>query len=300
MSEKILKATHSGELHIGDITIPCAVLDDGTRLITQRGIYGAIGRHGATGGIEVKDDAQQLPRFLSPSNLRPYISNELECACAPLKFKPKGGTSAYGYKAEILPEICNVYLDARKDKKLKPNQEKFADRCELLLRGFARIGIIALVDEATGYQEDRDREELQKILAAYISEELMPWTKRFPDIFYKELFRLKNWQFSPLSVKRPGYVGKLTNQLVYEKLPKGVLDELRKKNPVIKPGRRKHRHHQFLTENIGNPHLDKHLASVITLMRVAPNWRNFESLFNRAFGGSVQTEFEFMKENDKK
>mgnify|MGYP003561277120 CR=1 FL=1 len=52
------------------------------------------------------------------------------------------------------------------------------------MRAFARVGITALVDEATGYQYERENDELQKILKAYISEELLPWQKRFPDIFY--------------------------------------------------------------------------------------------------------------------
>jgi hypothetical protein len=38
-----------------------------------------------------------------------------------------------------------------------------------LLRGFARVGIIALVDEATGFQRDRTKDALSKILEAYIA-----------------------------------------------------------------------------------------------------------------------------------
>ena len=97
------------------------------------------------------------------------------------------------------------------------------------MRGFARVGITALIYEATGYEKIKDRDELEKILEAYISKELLPWTKRFPDDFYQHLFRLRGWQYRPLSIKRPKYVGKLTNELIYDKLPKGVLNDLRGK-----------------------------------------------------------------------
>jgi hypothetical protein len=159
------------------------------------------------------------------------------------------------------------------------------------MRGLAHVGITALVDEATGYQQVRDRDELHRILEAYIAKELLPWTKRFPDEFYGQMFRLRGWQYSPPSVKRPKYVGKLTNELIYEKLPKGVLEELRSKNPVTPRGYRKHKHFQFLTEDIGNPHLEKQVVSVTTLMRASPNWATFERLFKRAFG--IQGEFYF-------
>jgi len=162
-------------------------------------------------------------------------------------------------------------------------QEQISIKADILMRGLAHVGIIALVDEATGYQEVRDRDELNRILEAYIAEELLPWAKVFPDEFYKELFRLRGWQYSPLTVKKPKYVGKLTNQLVYEKLPPGVLQELQAKNPTVKNGWRKHRHRQFLTMDIGHPHLEKHLVAVTTLMRVSPTWGMFKKLFAKAF-----------------
>ncbi len=156
------------------------------------------------------------------------------------------------------------------------------------MRGLAHVGVVALVDEATGYQVDRDKAELHAILAAYISKELMPWTSRFPLDFYKEMFRLRNWPFSHISkVKGPRYAGKLTNELVYKKLPPGVLGELRKLNPPNEKWQRKHKLFQFLSAEIGNPHLEKQVAVVTTLMRISPNWRAFERNFQRAFPGNA-------------
>ena len=137
---------------------------------------------------------------------------------------------AAGYEATILHDLCQAALSARDTGVLKTEQEqRYAQYCEALLRAFAKVGMVALVDEATGYQAERDRDELHRILEAYIAQELLPWAKRFPDEFYRQLFRLRGWQYSPLTVKRPQYIGKLTNKLIYEKLPPGVLGELRRK-----------------------------------------------------------------------
>lgn len=282
MTEQMPKATHIGDLEIGGAVIPCAVLEDGSRVLTQDGFLQSIGRLARGPGGEGAT-ASNLPVFLRAKNLEPYVTPEIEAMAQPVRFKTVKGRKAFGYRAELLPIVCDIYLKARADGTLAAVQQHIAIKCEILVRGLATIGIIALVDEATGYQYDRDRQALHKILEAYIAKELLPWAKRFPDEFYRQLFRLRGWPYSPPSPRRPQFVGKLTNQLIYEKLPDGVLDELRTKNPKDGKGRRKHKHHQFLTEDIGNPHLERHIASVTALMRAASNWRNFERLFARAF-----------------
>jgi len=98
-------------------------------------------------------------------------------------------------------------------------------------------------------------------------------------------------------MENSAYVGKLTNSLIYEKLPPGVLEELKNKNPKDDKGRRKHRHHQFLTDDIGNPHLEKQLVAVTTLLKVAPKWASFKRNFARAFpDGPEQSEMEFLED----
>jgi hypothetical protein len=281
MNEKVLRATHGSPdrpLRISNIEIPCYVLDNGMRVLSGRGMQGALALGQSHGTL--------LRTFLNQESLKPFINDKLAMDIgSPVRFvRPgRGGKIAVGYEATILADICDAVLAARKAGGLTEKQEMIAEQCEILLRGFARVGIIALIDEATGYQAERDKNELYRILEAYIAKELLPWAKRFPDEYYKQLFRLMKWQYSPLSVKRPQYVGKITNKLIYEQLPPGVIDELREKNPKNEKGRRKHKFFQFLTEDIGDPHLQKQLIKVITLMQVAPNWRVFERLFTRAF-----------------
>ena len=142
------------------------------------------------------------------------------------------------------------------------------------MTAFAKTGLTAIIDEVTGYQYDREKDELQKLLSKYISSELIPWAKRFPDEFYKQMFRLKGWSYN--GKKKPQYVGKLTNQYIYEQLPDGILEELKTKTPKNK------RLHQSLTEQVGIPHLDKQLQKTIALMQASDSWEEFDTLFKKA------------------
>lgn len=279
MAENISKATHSGTLKIGNAEIPCYVLENEERILSTRGIMKSLGRTWRGR----KYPGTQLPVFLEAKNIKPFISDELGAVLTPISFKTERGATADGYKAEILPIICETYLAARDAEILSPAQEQIARNCDILMRGFARVGIVALVDEATGYQYDRDRHALYKILDAYIAKELLPWAKRFPDEYYQELFRLRGWRYSPMSVARPQYVGKLTNELIYDRLPPGIKEELQRKNPITEKRWRRHRHHQYLTVDLGVPHLEKLLVATIALMKASPNWTTFKRLFVRAF-----------------
>ena len=68
---------------------------------------------------------------------------------------------------------------------------------DMLMRSFAKVGIIALVDEATGYQDKREKDALQELLSIYLTEEKLKWAKTFPDEFYKHLFRLRGSNITP-------------------------------------------------------------------------------------------------------
>lgn len=270
-----------GSLIVGDQEIRCAVLADGRRVLSQQTMLKTLGRARSAKGGQGSESG--LPPFLAAQNLQPFISDELRETLAAIPYRPLSGGRAWGYRAEILPMVCDVYLEARKAGATTTGQDRVADTCEMLVRSLAKIGIIALVDEATGYQEIRARDELQRILEYYIQEELRPWTKMFPDDFFREIYRLQEWEYKPGSAKRTPYVGKLINKYIYEQLPPGVLDQLRELNPVTQNGRRKHKHHQYLTSDTGNKHLDRQISTVTTLLRISDDKEQFEELFERAF-----------------
>jgi hypothetical protein len=277
------RAIASGTLKIGPISLPCAVLDNNMRVLTQSAFLQAVGRsRSPKAGTGVTTDT--VPAFLSADNLYPYIDDEVLTFSAPIRYRTEAGTIAQGYDAMLLPKVCVVYIDAREDEALRASQLHIAQRASILLRALAHVGIVALVDEATGFQEQRARDELTQILAHYITPELLPWTKRFPDQFFEQIYRLQGWPYRPGTVKRTPYVGKLINKYIYEQLPPGVLDKLRELNPVVKDrGYRRYTHHQFLSIDTGNPHLDKQIAIVTTLMRISKTKAEFEEHFTDAF-----------------
>ena len=289
-NNKILKATHFGKITIGEKELTCAVLEDGTRILSSTAMFKAFDKV-RKGKSKEENRVTNMPSFIDANNLKPYIDKAFtEGTEFSVKYIAKNKSILNGYRAEILPIICDVYLQARQDGILTSNQQPTALVAEILVRSLSKIGIISLIDEATGFQEERERDELQKLLSLYVREEFLPWTRRFPLEFYKEMFRLKGWQYKG-NAKSP-LVGQYTNKYVYDVLPEAVLDELRNKNPLVKNKSnqnkyyRKYRFHQFLTENIGIPHLDKHLASVITIMKLSDNWEHFESMFDRWYDES--------------
>lgn len=290
VKHKILKSTHEGKITIGENELNVAVLEDGTRLITQSAIFKAFGR---TKRGRALDDVRVLnrPAFIDAKNLQPFIDEGLDSVLNTITYNSINNNPTEGYNAEILPKLCKVYLDARADGKLVTQQLPLARASEILLIALSKIGITALVDEATGYQYERERDELQIILKAYISEELLAWQQRFPHEFYKQIFRLNNWEYTVQNLKsRPGVVGTWTNKYVYKQLPNGVLEELKKETPKTESGKFKEHLHRRLTQDVGHPHLDRQITSVITIMKLSKSWRDFNKKFNELYG---QQEIDF-------
>lgn len=251
-------ADFEGVFPIGNAEVSAAVLPNGKRLLTQATFLRALRRsRSPKAGTGVLSTVDGLPFFLQADALTPYISEDLRMPTTPIFFRTKTGGKAVGYDAELLPMVCEVYLKYRddslaKDGKIPATSEHIIRACDAVMRGLARVGIVALIDEATGYQEVRDRFALQAILEKFLRKELAVWAKRFPDEFYQDMFRLKNWQWKGMSVNRPQYVGKVTKDIVYARLAPGILRELEGLNPADEKGNRRARHHQWLTEEVGH------------------------------------------------
>lgn len=261
------RATHSGTLKLGDIA--CHVLETGERVLSSGGVMKALSRtkRGRRGGAEIK-----VPAFLDASNLKPFISEDLEPILTPIFFRTSKGAKAEGYQADILPVVCEIYLRAREENALLPSQLTVAKRCEILMRGLSRVGITSLVDEATGYQEVRDRLALQEILDRYIGHELAKWAKRFPDEFYEQMFRLKGWEYNPESSNRPMLLANMTIDLVYDRIGPGLTEELKTRRDEIKEQTGKSGHlHRLMTPDVGHPALQHHLSGITFLAKAFPD-----------------------------
>lgn len=199
----IPKATHTGILDIAGRKLSCAVLEDGTRLLTQRDFLAAIGRSKPSSKKKTARALQSAdpPPFLVAENLRPYASEELLADANPIEFRGVRGTRSKGYEASLLPGVCETYLKARDAHQqsllltgkriLTEDQERIATACDILMRGFARVGIVALIDEATGYQQQRENDELNRILSLYVEERYRPYIltkKPFTPEFFQHIY----------------------------------------------------------------------------------------------------------------
>jgi hypothetical protein len=278
-TQDLPKATHSGEVALGDIRIPCYVLEDGRRMLVQTAMVASLGM---SFGGNPNHRLDRLANFVAGKLLRPFIPSDLRARIEkPFRFRTTAGTAALGYEATALADLCDAVLEARKAGALQVQQQHIATQCEVLMRAFSRVGIVALVDEATGYQADRARDALARILEKFVTDELRKWVKTFPSEFYQEMFRLKGWQYDPLKVERPGVVGHYTNDLVYERLAPGIREELHRLTPRDERGRLRHKLHQHLTEQVGHPKLREHLGSLVMAMRLSSSWDEFMRTVDR-------------------
>jgi hypothetical protein len=283
----LLRATHEKPITINGREIMAAVLENGKRVLTQESFLTAIGRAGkAKAGTGNRTRIDGLPPFLVADALQPFITDELREATTPIIYRNLNGQRTYGYDALLLQMVCEVYLklrDAsiRKNGRVPKPFEHIIAACDILTRGFARVGIIALIDEATGYQADRARDALARILEEFIAKELQDYARCFTGEFYKELFRIRGLTYDG-GMKRPQYIGHLTNDLVYARLAPGVLEELRRLTERNAKGRLKNPLYDRLSEDVGHPRLLQHLSNVMTLMRACDSWELFKKMIDKS------------------
>lgn len=276
--QRTISGSEDRPLRIGSVEIECYVLEDGSRVITQAAMMTALGRNRRVSKKPGEDES--LPTILRAQALREFITDDFIDEARPIWFIKPEGARAYGYRAEVLPQLCEAWLEARSAGRLASSQTHIANAAEKIVRGLARVGIIALIDEATGYQDERARDALAKILEAYVTKELRPWVKTFDAEFYKEMFRLRGLPFDPYSMKKPAYFGHLTNNVVYKRLAPGIFSEIKAQREKDATKRRA-KMHQQLTSEVGHPKLREHIASVTTIMKLSDTWEDFEVKLNR-------------------
>ena len=165
---------------LGKTSIACAVLSNGRRIITQTALFDAFERP-----RKGEKRLEGLPSIVGAKNLLPFVTDELREKAQPVHYYQQNGKVTSGYDAELIPLVCELYLLANEEGVLLESQYKMIVQASILIRALAKVGITALIDEATGYQYDRENNALQVILEAYIAEEFLKWQARFPRKYYK-------------------------------------------------------------------------------------------------------------------
>ncbi|MGN6401944.1 MAG: P63C domain-containing protein [Flavisolibacter sp.] len=268
-------------LTLGDRKIQCYVLEDGTAVLSGRGMQDALNLGQGHG--------TKLTKLLENKVIKPLIDSELAMVLEnPIRFtRPgRGGIVAKGYEATTLTKICRVILKARREGELKNNDylQQIADECEIIVAAFSDVGIIATIYEITGYEKIKDRDMYQKYVEKFIRKEYAAWVKRFPIRFFELMSDLKGWRYEKNKTKYYPAMGHIINDVVYKRLAPNILKELNKVNPVNEEtGTRKVKHHMWLTDEVGIPSLAEHLIGVMALASANTEWRKFYSQLNKAY-----------------
>lgn len=266
---------YRGMLDLGNITLECHVLNDGRRVLSSREVVRAL--RGTT------SNPSSLTRYLE--NLPTYEPEMMEGRTIEFRV-PQQPHPGIGHEATLLIEICDLYLRARDERLLKSNQLGLAKQAEIIVRASAKVGIIALIDEATGYQEVRAKRALQVKLQAFIAEEMQEWVRTFPEEFWHELARLEGVHYSPRH--RPLRWGKYVMKFVYDSIDPDVGKKLREINPS--PHHRQN-HHQWLRE-YGRDKLHRQLGGVIAIMKDCKDMDEFRHRFAKVFNRNDQLAFD--------
>lgn len=268
---KLLKAIYQGPLPIEDTELDCAILDDkeNTRVINMTSVFKAFDRVPRSNNRLIN-----IPAFMDAQNLQPFIDQELMGLIKPIEYLD-GKSLKVGYNALLLPALCDLYLKARRSPNgLTPKQAHLAEKAEILQSSFAKVGMVALIDEATGFQRDRKHDALRLLLSKYIAEGLQKWIHTFPDSFFLELDRLYNNE-PTTSQRRPQYYGHFINRYVYDPIEHGYVKSKLNELNIDDSGKRKARFHQWLSAE-GRTILIHQIGRVQMLMEMCPNIDQFK------------------------
>lgn len=275
------EASHQGELPIGDVKLDCYVLEDGTRVFHKRGMARALTLKSEGGNAFLKTlSGKGIGSAISPELWR-KIEN-------PIVFKPLAGDPAHGYEASTLIEVLDAIIQARNDGKLLPNQLFLARQAEIIIRSAAKVGIVALIDEATGFIADKRKAEYRELFQDFIRDEMRQWEQEFPDMFFDMIYRLYGLKRkNPKSFKHPMFFGKFIRKYIYKPLANSngaILEELEQKNPVVyASGGRRYKMFQFLSDHVGLPAFRQHLWQVVGIGNASSDKLAFDRSFERAF-----------------
>lgn len=298
--ENPIEATHRGILPIGGLQLECYVLEDGRRVFGKRGMARAIGLKSEGGNAFLKT--------LSRKKLGSEISHELrEKLDNPIVFNISGADPGHGYEAEVLVDVCKAVIRADDAGKLLESQKSMAAQARAIVNALAKVGIAALIDEATGYQTERGPDALRLLVEAYIEKEKREWEKEFPDDFYLTLNKVYGSDpyiikaGGALVINKPQHFGNFTNKYVYGPLENGeVLKELQRLNPKFAAtGSRRDKLHSFLSKGFGLEKLREQRQEVLTMLKLSDDIDDFKRLYEKRFG-PMDPQWSFFFQNERR
>lgn len=226
-----MKAVATGKLFGG--LVDCYVLEDGRRVLSQRGAVAALTQKaGETGGAKhglLGRFFERLPENYRPESVDPVSGIQL----------PGGGT-ANGIGAEWFVDILNAYADADDADALHTQQRHLAKNANRLLRTLAKVGIVALIDEATGYERVRSEGALNSYLFRLLSEEPLEWDEMFRPSLVMAICNVygKTWE----GRRHPQWMASVNAKMYEMIVGSEALKRLRSIDPALRAGSNHHQH----------------------------------------------------------
>ncbi len=275
----MLEALREGILPFGEIDLECYVLKDRRRVFHKRGMARALGMKSQGGNVFMRAMGRKGLGSVIPEKLRDALDN-------PIVFKAINGDLAHGYEGSILIEICDAIWEAGKQNKLTPTQKDLARQAEIILRSAAKVGIAALIDEATGFTKDKWKEEYRELFKEFIRNEHRKWASEFPDQFFDVIYNLYKLPRKHKN-QHPQFFAGFIRKYVYSPLLNSrgaILELLDEKNPTVYVGGgRRHKLFQFLEDEVGMPALRAHIWQIVGIGNATKTKESFERGFSRAF-----------------
>ena len=282
---QVHKVKHRGYLvvgnkEVGKVELPCAVLENEQRIVSQIGIYAAFKRP-----LRSEKGNTGVPYIMEAQNLRPFYTDELLELAKPVYYYHYNGKDSLGYAASFLPQLCKLYVRANKEGNLTKSQRRFLAQAKLILSHLPNKPIEQMVDEESGYVYSKEKAWFKSNLMPYINKAFLKWQDGFPREFYQEIFRLHNWKYDPYQLKKPEFIilSKFLNDYLYFHLPEDIKQDLREEPPSRGKVKRPKKPSHSVSDDLENAYLNRFLIRLVTVMELSNSLENFRANFDRVF-----------------
>lgn len=257
------KALYTGTLFNG--TADCYVLEDGRRVLSQRGAARVLSKK--AGGKGARENAVLTPYLDNLSK----VSSGLSARADFVEFDRPDGGHATGIVASDFVALLDAYVDAGLNGLLRANQIHLARNAAATLKALQRVGLDALIDEATGYERVKGDDLLAQRMQAYLRDHRGPYRITWPQALRNELLRL--YGYAGDGTKRwPQWMRSPIDKIYRTIYGDDIKDELKVRNPNPHYGSS---HPQWLEDNVGEMFREVDIHAVVTIAATSLNVEDF-------------------------
>lgn len=277
----IRRAEFKGTIRVGETSIGCALLDDGTRVVVDRDLALAFGRKKQM-RRRTDESGVKLPSYLSASPLKRFVTAAVlsELSTTTIVRAPNRST-ILARPAQILQTTCQCWLDAKAEGKLSSQQAPIATfAVEMMATIEAAGGISALVDKATGYDMVVVREAVVQSLEGKIDADFLPWLRRFPSDLFREFFRVSEILYSSERVSEALNLDDLIQQFIISRLSEVALKEIKRSASSVD---KRPRPLAAFSLDTGDRDLDIAIAELAVVLRISKTRDSLKANLKAAF-----------------